>query len=450
VLDLDFRLGPLNVVGYLQGDAAVYGQRPPGPLEGDFRRGAVGGDHADARNLEDGVLLRRGRAGIEGTLGQDFAYRVQFELAPSAARGNSAVAEAWLSYTRFKPFVVQMGAFPQPANMEDSTSGDSTLFLERATAAALSRSPGAGDGRLGITFRRVDKRWMAALSFTGPVVDDPLPASPRAAVVARANGTVSIHGTDVHIGASGAYVLVPATRSSASGVLPGLPVRFLSPPEVTVDPTPLVDTGEIQADHTGLVGLEFAAQHKNLFVQAEAFGFDVERHGAEGPGSPRFFGYYVEGSWILTGERRRWDQARGAYWFPKVAHPLGRGGFGALEVALRYSRMDLDYKAGSAGQAPPPGGIRGGDQRIWSAALAWYPTRRTRLMLEYLHVSVDRLNPASLTDPEPFGPRPTHRRSVCRSARPPTSSQPGSVGPSSGPRGRPPRRRRRHRRAAGR
>jgi phosphate-selective porin OprO/OprP len=86
--------------------------------------------------------------------------------------------------------------------------------------------------------------------------------------------------------------------------------------------------------------------------------------------------------------------------------PLGAGGWGAWELAVRYSRTDLNFHAGEAGQAPPPGGVRGGDQKILSLALEWYPRPRTRLMLEALRVRVDRLNPAGPDDLEPFGPPP--------------------------------------------
>jgi phosphate-selective porin OprO/OprP len=68
--------------------------------------------------------------------------------------------------------------------------------------------------------------------------------------------------------------------------------------------------------------------------------------------------------------------------------------------------MDLNYRAGDEGEPPPLGGVRGGDQQILGAALLWYPRPRVRLMINYLHVTVDRLNPAGDVDPEPFGPPP--------------------------------------------
>jgi hypothetical protein len=45
---------------------------------------------------------------------------------------------------------------------------------------------------------------------------------------------------------------------------------------------------------------------------------------------------------------------------------------GAIEVGLRYSRLDLDHRD-----------VRGGRQGIWTAGVAWYPVDDLRLMLQY-------------------------------------------------------------------
>jgi phosphate-selective porin OprO/OprP len=403
LLDLDFRLGPWKFRGHVQFDAARYQQAPPGPPDQDFRRGPIGpADGAlRAQDLKDGSLFRRARLGGEGTLG-DFAYRAMFELGSEGQRGDPHIAEVWISYRGLAPFVVTAGAFPQPANMGEATSFDSTLFLERPTAADLSRSLGAGDGRLGITLKRADQRWFAALSLTGPVLGETQDASPRAAVVGRISRTVSWSLVDsLHLGLSGAYVLAPERNRSGA-----FPIRLQAPPEVRVDNTSLIDTGEIPAGHASDFGIEFAAQRGPLFLQAEAFRFGIERASPTPLASPHFFGWYVEGSWILTGEHRRFDASRGAFWFPDPRKPLLEGGLGAFELAFRYSRTDLNFHAGLSGQPPPADGVRGGDQKIAAAALEWYPRNRVRIILSYAHVRIDRLNPAGPLDPQPFGPPP--------------------------------------------
>ena len=134
----------------------------------------------------------------------------------------------------------------------------------------------------------------------------------------------------------------------------------MNTPEIDVDDTPLIDTGEIDAKHTTVLGAEFAAQHKNLYLQAEGFWFGVQRHGAVS-GDPNFTGFYVQGSWILTGETRRFDRSRRAFAFPKPNAPLGKGGLGAWELGFRYSVMDLNYRAGSPGELQAAAGRVAGD-----------------------------------------------------------------------------------------
>lgn len=406
VLDLDFKLGAWTFHGYLQYDGAAYDQAPEGPPEADFRRGGVHrGDPLRAQNLSDGSYLRRARLGWEGTQGEHIAYRAMFELGGEDDPIESRIAEVWASYNR-APYTIQTGAYAAPTNMEGATSSDSTLFLERATAADLARSVGGGDGRIGVTVKRTNATSMAALSLTGPLLKDAEDYLPRAAIVGRYTRAMAWRKDYLlHFGVNGTYVLVPGHKTP-EGQPKSFPIRFLNTPEIDVDDTPLIDTGDIDARHTTVLGAEFAAQHKNLYLQAEGFWFGVQRHGAVS-GDPNFTGFYVQGSWILTGERRRFDRSRRAFAFPKPDAPLGKGGLGAWELGFRYSVMDLNYRAGVPGEVADPGGVRGGRQEILGAALLWYPRPRVRLMLNYLHVRVDRLNPAGLADPDPFGPPPS-------------------------------------------
>jgi phosphate-selective porin OprO/OprP len=406
VLDQDFSIGPWTFRGYIQFDGADYTQPAAGPPETDFRRGAIGsGDALDAQALADGTYLRKARLGGEGQWGENLSYRAMFDIGGRDEQGEARIAEVWARYSRFAPYVLIVGAYPQLANMEDATSTDANPFLERATAAYLARSLGGGDGRLGITVRRATRNWMTAVSVTGPVLHEDDETSPRSAIVARTSRAFyPSEDSSLHVGGSLIYVLSPGR--SQDDRTPGFGFRLMATPEVRVDDTPLLDTGDIIAGHARVLGMEFAARRRNLFMQAEAFRFSVERASVEAAGDPRFFGFYVQGSWILTGEPRRFDQTRAVFGRPRTRHPLRAGGWGAWELAFRYSRMDANSHAGDLGAPPPPGGVRGGDQTILNMALNWYPSDRIRLMLNGMHVRVDRLNPAGPADPEPFGPAP--------------------------------------------
>lgn len=395
----------------VQLDMADHREDDEGPLDSDFRRGSVGGagnrETNAARDFSDGAYFRRARLGIEGMIARDFNYRLMLELGGSGTEGPTRINDAWIAYTGFAPFTLQLGAFSPPANMDDGTSVDSSVFIERASPAELSRALGGADGRIGFGIRGSGQRWMSALTLTSRTVSDAEVFDSQFAAVARLGGLVA-RGSDynVHAGLSGTWVFEPADQSSdANGARN--PIRFRDRPEIRVDSTRLIDTGSIDADAAYVAGLELGANWKNFYLQGENFWFGIERPDGSALSNPSFGGYYLQGSWLITGESRRYDPAAGAFQAPRPFVPFtAYGGLGAWELALRYSHTDLNYREGFSGLMPLEDGVRGGEQDIWTLGLSWYINPSVRLLFNYLRIDVDRLNPASLANPLPFGPAP--------------------------------------------
>jgi hypothetical protein len=156
----------------------------------DFRRGSVGAsgnrEPNAARDFSDGVYFRRARFGFEGAIARDFNYRVLLELGGAGAEGPARINDAYIAYTGFAPFTIQLGAFSPPANMDDGTSVESIVFIERATSAEMSRSVGGADGRIGLGVRGNGTRWMSSLTLTSRTVNDAEVFDSQLAVVARA------------------------------------------------------------------------------------------------------------------------------------------------------------------------------------------------------------------------------------------------------------------------
>lgn len=173
------------------------------------------------------------------------------------------------------------------------------------------------------------------------------------------------------------------------------PVRLRERPENRVDPTRLVDTGSIDADGVTSLGLEAAFQWKQLSLAGEHFWIDVERR-ASALDDPDFGGWYVQGAWTLTGEPRRYNVQNGGFEPPRVPKPfdMKRGQWGVWELAARYSDLNLDYRAGGSGvAAPSASSLRGGEQRIFTLGLNWYPNNAVRFLANFQRVEVDRLSP---------------------------------------------------------
>jgi phosphate-selective porin OprO/OprP len=401
----------------MQFDAADYFQASPGPLDTDFRRsGAALGtpniDAAHARNLKNGDVFRRARIGIDGTAFGDWDYRFLFDFAGSGVENAGQVYETWVQYSGFKPFHMRVGAFSPSFGLDDQSSTNGMPFMERAASSDIARGLAAGDTRTAVQLWASGDRWLASGAVTGKSVGviNTGAASVTAQTfgdqlgfVGRVAGT-PFKGSDwlVHVGVHGSYVVHPSDASGpgANGVTPlsSSVIGLSNTQELRVDGTKLINTGAIPAKHADTVGVEFAAQKQNVLLQGEYEHFDIAR--SDGQASPKFSGYYVSGSWVLTGEARKYNTQTAAFDAPAVAHPfsLTNGGLGAWELAVRYSDMDLNFHEGKAGSAVPTSAnsvIRGGEEQNITAGLNWYLNPVVRFMLDYSHVKVDRLSPGA-------------------------------------------------------
>jgi hypothetical protein len=71
---------------------------------------------------------------------RDFTYRVAAELGGSGTEGPARINDFWVGYSGFAPFVIQIGAFSPPANLDDSINVESSLFLERPARCRIPTS----------------------------------------------------------------------------------------------------------------------------------------------------------------------------------------------------------------------------------------------------------------------------------------------------------------------
>jgi phosphate-selective porin OprO/OprP len=251
------------------------------------------------------------------------------------------------------------------------------------------------------------QRWMNSLALTTRTVGDAEGADSQLALVGRA-AFLALTGQDynVHVGASGTWVFHPPDSGSGGTTGGRHTLRFRDRPELRVDSTRLIDTGPIDAHRAHNIGLELAGNWRNFYLQGEHFWYGIDRRGS-GLDDPSFDAFYVQAGWFLTGESRRYNMATGSFQMPRPFVPVAwPWGYGAWEIALRYSNTDLDFHAGDRGTLAGPDAVRGGVQDIWTVGLNWYLNANLRMSLNYYHVDVDRLNPASLANPTPFGAAP--------------------------------------------
>jgi phosphate-selective porin OprO/OprP len=350
-------------------------------------------------DLGSGANFRRARLGVDGTAFKDWNYALWAEFGGSG--GESAVLnQAYLEYAGFKPFGsdvdfrIRGGAWATPAGLEDATSNTEGLFLERAAVAELVRGLAAGDGRTGAGVFASGQHWYGSAVWTGKTVGAPSTAEfdQQSGYILRAAFN-PLHGQDydVHLGGSVQGILSAA--DTTAGPVRTRTIRLRERPEVRVDGNRLVDTGALNAGGETSYGLEAGASYKNFYAAGEWFKIDVNRSPTF---NPSFSGWYAQGAYTLTGERHVWSPANGGFRGVKPDHPFGgkEGGLGAWEIAARYSVLDLNDHDGVAGAATPAGGVRGGEQKITTVGLNWYPNSVLRFLLDYQWAKVDRLNAA--------------------------------------------------------
>jgi len=383
--------------GILQADAAYYDQSAAGPLATDRRRGSFNdaAENDRARDLSDGVNIRRARLGIEGKVFGAFDYNMIYDFGGSGTEEAGKISSAWIQYSGY-PVKLRAGIFAPVTSLEDAANNTGSLFAERASVAETVRGLAGGDGRAAIGLASSGARWNAALALTGNVVTSQT-FDEQVGLVGRV-AYVPLKGKDwlIHVGANANLIISPAATGPDVAVTGGAPstVRLRDRPELRVDGTRLIDTGNIDADSVSAYGLEFGAQRKNLYVQAEYFDINVERRASLLP-DPEFDGWYVQAGWTLTGEARRYSTATAGFDNPRPAKAFDpkKNQWGAVELGVRYSNLDLNYLAGGLGTAPVTGAIRGGEQNILSLGLNWYLNNAVSVAAAYRNVEIRRLSP---------------------------------------------------------
>ena len=380
---------------------------------------------AQFKDLSSGTVVRRAYFGIEGKAFNDFWY--EFRLngggsdggsagaagVPAGGEGDPLVNIARVQYNGIPNFRINVGIIEPIQTLDGSTSSGQLIFLERSEIENIAAdSFGGGDSRRGIeaTFQKLDvflpgDNLVISGAYTGGKTgstaghgnfgDEATQAFGRIAYRVWSDGV-----SNIQIGGSGGGVLDSGGNNTANpnGVL-GL--RFRERPEIRVDGTRLIDTGTINARTGDYYGFDAAGNIENFYLGAEYMNFTADRmaSGLKAADHPNFFGWYVEGSWVLTGEPHQYSPSAtnneyGAFNAPRVASPFSFSGnsWGAWEIAVRYSDTNLNWHDNFAGTAIAQAGIAGGEERIVAIALNWYLNQNVRIMIDDNIVNVKKLS----------------------------------------------------------
>ena len=407
----------IAILARLQLDTGDYIHvRPQGGSAG------VGPGSSPSTALDSGFNARRARLGIGGTFAYDWAYRLIYDFGASSdsvttgvsGAATSGVENAYLTYNGFYkpeyaiPVAIDAGYLDVPWTLDESTSSNDIMFLERSSSQVIATEFGGGDFRAAAGLRSSSKNYWAGLYLTGPLSGTPhTGAADTAGSVLGRVGYQVVNTPDaiVHLGVNAGHLFQARApyNSSASGPATNSPYLVLSDrPELRLDPTSILNTGGIPATSATVEGLEAAAAYGNFFTQGEYFHYGIDQalgginptDGKADMAAPtlNFEGGYLEASYSIGG-RRKYIQETGAWSgvVPERSFELSSGGYGAFEFAARVSEVDLNDHLISGVAPHLTGGVNGGDQTTYSIGINWYPNVNMKFMLDYLYANVDKL-----------------------------------------------------------
>lgn len=312
-------------------------------------------DDQDFRRKEFGVSLKR--KGV-----YDFAASYDFHSDTWMDVALRVETRALLGRDAGK---LRLGQFKLPVGFEGHTSTRSGSFLENALPTQAfyeSRRVGAE-----WSFERPMYLWNLGYFF-GNDLQGNNPGTTLAGRIAWTPRKQSGHV--LHLGLSASEER-PHGEVNGRGetVLPS--VRWRARPEAALTDARLVDSGTLdRVDGIRRAGVEALWVEGPWSLQGEY----LRQHTTRDAGLPDYSadGWYIAGSWLLTGESR-------SYGGGNVSNPLPAHAYGAWELLLRHSRIDLDND-----------GIRGGRQNDWTLGVNAYLNRYFRVQANFTRVDATR------------------------------------------------------------
>jgi phosphate-selective porin OprO/OprP len=312
-------------------------------------------------NQGTGTDFRRARLAFEGEAGEHLLFKAEYDF----AGGDADFADVYVGLQRL-PWLgrFQAGHFKEAMGLDELTSSKYTTFMERPLPI-LAFSPARNSG-LAFSNTAFDQRLSWAVGGFRETDDfgEDFSDGSNYNVTARVTGLPWWQDDGrqlVHVGYSYSHKF----RDSET-------IDFDPRPEVNTSDA-LVDTGDIPTDGVNLFGVELASVLGPVSLQGEFLDALVDQ---DGGGNRNFYGAYAAVSWFVTGEHRAYDPKIGAFGRTSPTNPfsISKGQWGALELATRYSHVNLNDE-----------NIRGGVENNVATAVNWYLFSNFRLMTDWVY-----------------------------------------------------------------
>ncbi|MBL1321438.1 MAG: porin [Methylophaga sp.] len=348
---------PLAYAGSTLGDALSYKSEDKNftiKVGGRIMVDATSYDE-DITPLNGGSEIRRLRLKVSGSVFKDWRYGYSYD---AASNKDFRIKGAYLGYNGFDRWRLKVGNLQQPFSLEELTSSKHITFMERSLANLFAPSY-----TLGATANTWGTNWSTTVGIFGDTIAERNQNNDGSRGIAGRVTYTPIKSDDllVHLGISTVQQNIDSNQI----------IRFNTRPESHYTDSKLLSTGALgDIDSKSLYGLEAAIVNGPWSVQGEYMTAKLDRNNNT---DADFNGWYVQGSWFATGEKRRYSSKSGAFTSVKP-----KSKYGAIELALRYSELDLENA-----------GVTGGEENNTTIGVNWYVTRYIRVMANYIDVNAE-------------------------------------------------------------
>lgn len=364
---------------------AEQSQYPTAKLTGFFQADALWYQQDNSLNqnqffnsdLQDVRGFRRARLGAVGSVSDNVDYMVEFDF---AFPGRPTFMDLYMDVKGFSFGNVRVGHWRQPFGMAELTSVKELTFLERPSTALISpfRKPGIGiygsDGRSTYALSAFGTTLQQRPDQTGLSSGDS-----QYGFAGRLTTLLMDRPQDqslIHVGAG-------YSQLNGGSLDNGLAVFFIPPeiagPDLSSAFNSSFNLGEVisvgATKQTHLFNTELAAVRGPMHAQGEYRVAMFERINPFDISHPSF---YAQIGYLLTGESRQYNRAGGVLSTVRPNRPFGPGGWGAWELAARFSQVETSFRNNQ-------------NNRISSylVGLNWYLNEYAKFQFNYLRVDRD-------------------------------------------------------------
>lgn len=309
----------------------------------------------DITPLKDGSEFRRLRLEVGGSFLKDWRYSYSYD---AVSNKDYRIKGAYIGYKGFKKWNLKAGNLQQPFSLEELTSSNNITFMERSVVNLFAPSY-----TLGATANTWGKNWSATVGIFDDTIADRNQNNDGSNGIAGRFTYTPIKSKDllVHLGVATVQQNLGSNQT----------LSFSTRPESHYTNEKLLSTGRLtDVDSKSLYGLEAALVSGPWSLQGEYVKAKLDR---DNRANTDFDGWYVQGSWFATGEKRRYSSKSGAF---KAIKPKSK--YGALELAVRYSELDLEDTS-----------VTGGEGNNTTVGVNWYINSNVRVMANYIDVKAE-------------------------------------------------------------